>query len=283
MNKYLSDFIGNMKKPSRENTTLSLDEAEWHLTACLNYQLCNANTSKLNMYYDTIVTGISVVNNEVAMSEINSSFQEITKEVNLIYDAYDIENKQIVFIHSVIDAENLSRGESTITTIMATTSRNNNHYYFDDWEYICLDTLFPSNAYYNWRDAAVILSNYVVSFGTENLNNDYYYVSIGNRTFNYTDYPITDLYSDYPYRLYVCSHCIQDTEYHLSDDDMKFYLDSYLGLAKIGIQPGALIDANVRAVSEVYAKYEFGPYLLYHTLHAYYGTPVLDENDNVLD
>lgn len=81
MNKYLSDFIGDMKKQSRENTTLPLDEAEWHLTACLNYQHCNANTSKLNMYFDTIVTGISVENNEVAMSEINSSFQEISKEV----------------------------------------------------------------------------------------------------------------------------------------------------------------------------------------------------------
>lgn len=282
MNKYLSDFIGDMKKQSRENTTLPLDEAEWHLTACLNYQHCNANTSKLNMYFDTIVTGISVENNEVAMSEINSSFQEISKEVSLIYDSYDIENKQIVFIHSVIDAENLSRGESTITTIMATTSRNN-HYYFDDWEYICLDTLFPSYAYYNWRDAAIILSNYVVSFGTENPDGDYYYVSIGERTFNYTNYPITDLHSDYPYRLYVCNHCIQDTDYHLSDDDMKFYLDSYLGLVKIGIQPGALINANVQAFSEVYNKYEFGPYLLYHTLQAYYGTPVLDQNDNVLD
>ena len=50
MNKYLSDFVNNMKSITRDNTSsLSLEEAEWHLTASLNYQHCNANTLSRNM------------------------------------------------------------------------------------------------------------------------------------------------------------------------------------------------------------------------------------------
>lgn len=137
MNAYLSNFIKTMKTPTRDNEQMSLEDAEWHLTASLNYQFCNANTGRTNMLYDTIYTTIAVNDNDISMSEINSSFQsfqEISAEVSNMYDSYDMPNKQIVFIHSEIDAENISYNEATVRSVMAITERND-HYYLNDWDY----------------------------------------------------------------------------------------------------------------------------------------------------
>lgn len=244
MNAYLSDFIKNMKSTSKESTSMSLEDAQWHLTACLNYQFCNANTGRTDMLYDTIVTTISIDDDIVTMTDINSSFQEISTEVSRIYNSYDMPNKQIVFIYSVIDTENLAKGEATVRSIMATTERND-HYYFDEWEYWVYETeVFDNPNGYHWRPAADTLEYYVNYIGTEYKNEDYYYVSINNVTYHYSDYPINDPAS-YGYRLFYCTYCLDDQTY-LYYDDMTFYLDSYLGLAcNNATSSGSMIRAEI--------------------------------------
>lgn len=274
MNAYLSDFIKNMKSTSKESTSMSLEDAQWHLTACLNYQFCNANTGRTDMLYDTIVTTISINDDIVTMTDINSSFQEISTEVSRIYNSYDIPNKQIVFIHSVIDTENLAKGEATVKSIMATTERND-HYYFDEWDYLCLDTIFPYNNEYLWNEEAINeLEYYVKLFGTQYINEDYYYVSLGHITYKYYDYPITDPSSPYKYRLYYCGHCLEESTV-LTGGDMVFYLDSYLGLAcNTTTHYGNMIDAVISDIVD-YTKQENGE-LLCHDLTVWYGTIVLN-------
>lgn len=287
MNAYLSDFIINMKSPTKENTTLPLEEAEWHLTACLNYQLCNANGDRTNMIYDTIFTKIHVINNEISMTDINNSFTEVSKNVSSIYSSYNTDDKQIIFIHSVIDTDECAKGEVDVKTIMGIGNKIT-HFYFDEWEFNCLDTLFVENRYL-WYNAADTLEKYINRNAYEHLNNDYYYVSIDSRSFNYQDYRIPqgiDLFGG-PYynRLYNCGNCPHTAAY-ISGAQMAYYFDSYLGLLKLNNSDnnnnsnnvyGSLINAVVDTV--VMENREHPGELIYHELAGRYGVPIIN-NDN---
>lgn len=282
MNAYLSDFIKNMKSPTKNNNTMTLEEAEWHLTACLNYQMCNANADKTDMVYDTIITKIHIDDNEISMSEINKSFVEISKNVNTIYNTYDNEEKQIVFIYSTIEHDNLSKGDANVRTIIASGDKNN-HFYLTDWEFFCLDTLFPCSNEYLWSSAADSLEKYVTIIGTQNLNDDYYYVSIDSRLFKYNDYflnpPIDINYNTFSNRLFLCGNCPYATTY-LKGCDMVFYIDSYLGLAKREntLQSGSFISAIVEAKIE--ENRELQGERIFHQLIATYGVPVINDDNN---
>ena len=275
MNAYLSNFIKTMKSPTRDGAQMSLEDAEWHLTASLNYQFCNANTGRTDMMYDTIYTTIAVDDDNIAMTELNASFQEISTEVSNIYDSYDMPNKQIVFIHSVIDAENQTEGEATVRSVMATTEKNG-HYYFDEFEYMYYQLeVFNNPGGYYWRDAADTLEYYVNLIGTEYMNDDYYYVSINHVTYNYSDYPLNDPTSPYNYRLFFCRYCIDNGTY-LNANDMTFYLDSYLGLACNNIyNAGSMIRAEVEDLPNIDSRMmppeTGGPR---HSMIVYYGQPI---------
>ena len=278
MNKYLSNFINDMKSATKgDEASLSLEEAEWHLTSCLNYQFCNANTGRTNMLYDTIVSKIHVDDNCVTLTDLSKSFHEISAKVTSIYDSYSIADKQVVYIYSVIDTHNMAKdGESSVTTVMATTSRNN-HYYFNDWEYACLDQIFPSNIHYNWNTAANVLSEHILYYAVRPETDDFYYVNLRTKTYHYSNYPINDNI-EYPYRLYVCGDAYIDDTEHLFYNDMKFYLDSYLGLLKNEYPlPVSVVDAEVIAGS----NRGHNTFLLYHDLYGMFGTPVVNNNNDL--
>lgn len=272
MNAYLSDFIKNMKSTSKESTSMSLEDAQWHLTACLNYQFCNANTGRTDMLYDTIVTTISIDDDIVTMTDINSSFQEISTEVSRIYNSYDMPNKQIVFIYSVIDTENLAKGEATVKSIMATTERND-YYYFDEWDYWVYEIeVFNNSNGYHWRAAAGILEYYINYIGTQYIEEDYYYVGIETVTYNYENYPINNPAHTYNYRLYYCEGL--DIAAYLNGSDMAFYLDSYLGLACRSLtNNGSMINATVYDLSKNHQR-DHNWEILYHDLEILYGNVI---------
>ena len=277
MNAYLSNFIKTMKSPTRDGAQMSLEDAEWHLTASLNYQFCNANTGRTDMMYDTIYTTIAVDDDNIAMTELNASFQEISTEVSNIYDSYDMPNKQIVFIHSVIDAENQTEGEATVRSVMATTEKNG-HYYFDEFEFLLFAwQIFDKPDGHIWNEGAIDSLNYYVNYyGVNDLGCDYYYVNVRNVTYNYQNYPINDPASAYPYRLYYCGHCGENAT--LTGVDLAFFLDSYLGLTSLSPN-GTMVGAHVSPDIDD-TRVEEGARLA-HILRVTYGTPISSDNQIV--
>ena len=281
MNKYLSDFVKNMKSVTRDNTSsLSLEEAEWHLTASLNYQHCNANTLSRNMEYDTIISYINVDNDNILLADISSSFAEISKEVQSIYNSYNFEDKQILYIYSTIDRNNNTRGQSVVRTIMSTA--NNDHFYFNDWDYACIDTLFPYDERYNWRDAADSLAKYMKYIAERNIGETYsYYVSIQNFEYIYSDYIISPSISQdgwsYNSRLFNIRTENPNT-FTLSGGNMAFYFDSYLGLVCREYRAnGLFIDAIITCNEELLTGRL--PYRLSHQLTGIFGTIIFDDNN----
>lgn len=281
MNAYLSDFIKTMKSPTKDNASLPLEDAEWHLTACLNYKMCNANADRRDMIYDTIITKIHVDNNSISMTDINNSFVEISKNVGELYNSYDMEGKQIVYIYSTINSDNTSKGDAEVRTIMATGNRDP-HYYFSDWDYICLDTLFPDNVQHHWRDAANTLEDYVNLFGPGEREDGYYYVSIAYKDYHFRDYSGSVVNGIcYDSRLFYRSGFKEDTNPpYLSKLDMMFYLDSYLGLVMNETMRGTLIGVRVFPSLDEMRDLQIGD-LAYHNLQGTWGHAIqIGDGDN---
>lgn len=286
MNAYLKDFINDMKSATKdEDATLPLEEAEWHLTACLNYTHCNANAARTDMSYDTITSYIPIDNGEISLADINNSFMEISKDIRSIYNSYDFEDKQIVYIHSTIDSSDEAKGLTSVRTVMATD--RNAHFYLNDWDYMCLEALFEYDDVYQWESAADTVRRYVVGIGTQNLNDDYYdyyYVSIQTRNYNYENYyinpPVEQSDIIYNNRLYL-ERSINPTTHCLSGRELAFYIDSYLGLIKKDyMSMGTMIDAHV-ICDEDYIGGNPG-YILSNSLSAVFGSRILSNDNNPL-
>lgn len=285
MNAYLSDFIKNMKSPTKNSSSLPLEDAEWHLTACLNYKMCNANADRRDMIYDTIITKIHVDGNMISMADINSSFVEISKNVSELYNSYNMEGKRIVYIYSTINSDNTSKGDTDVRTIMATGNKNT-HYYFNDWEFICLDTLFTDNAQYHWVTASDTLERYVKEFGIQYPSEEFYYVPTSEKVYHFRDYSTSDIVGGVAYgsRLFYRSGISAEANPpYLSELDMMFYLDSYLGLVmNERSMRGSLIDVWVINGKESSRDIPTGD-IVYHDLKGKWGFIVEineGENDN---
>ena len=239
MDEYLLGFMKEMKTATRDSEPMLLEDAQWHLSACLNFQFCNANVEKTQVVYDTIYTTINVNDGYVSLNDINASLQEISTEVLAVYNSSDLENKNVLFIKPEIQNDNTRNG-NTVRTVVATSGRDGvfGYYYFDN-DSIPL-SMFAED-YYNWRDAAYILDSCMDLFQHEKPTDPtgrIYYTTIITVIKDYND---DDLQLPYfPYnRLYYCGSCTMNAT--ISRELMAFYLDSYLGIV---IETNDLIGEN---------------------------------------
>ena len=231
MDKYLMDFMKKIKSSTRDGESMTIEDAEWHLSACLNFQFCNANVDKSCVSYDTIFSTINVNNGNVSMNDINTSLQVITEDIAEIYNASNLENKNLLFIMPEIMDETL-RGETSVRTVVAISGNNDmiGNYYFE-YDSIPL-SLFPENSEYSWR--------------TEAIDTLMYFINVFQPTFENTDrvYSVTTMtkecmYDEYPGRLFF-EYYNYIKDYKLHQQQMAFCLDSYLGLINT-LRPDYLI------------------------------------------
>lgn len=224
MDEYLLGFMKEMKDATRGNEPLLLEDAQWHLSACLNFQLCNANVEKTHVVYDTITTTINVNNGYVSLNDINASLQEISTEVLDIYYSSELENKNILFIKLEIQDETPTRSGNTVRTIVATSGRDGvtGNYYFDN-DSIPL-SLFPINTEYSWRTTAVDTLMYFINIFKPtkvDVPGRIYYVETSSMECKYDN--------GFSGRMFYALHNYID-DYKLNQQQMAYYLDSYLGL-----------------------------------------------------
>lgn len=221
MDEYLMNFMKKINKATRDSEPMLLADAEWHLSACLNFKYCDAGVEKMQVTYDTVYTAIQI-NNEgyVSLYDINISLQEISEEVTSVYQASELENKNILFIKPEIIDDDLSRSGATVRTVIAMSDRYEFGYYYFDNDSIPL-SLFPDGYTYHWStDAIDTLSYYINVFEPKK-------EEIPGRTYFVNLRTITCNYENCPGRLFGTKYSIH---YSLTKEEMAYYLDSYLGL-----------------------------------------------------
>ncbi|MBQ8223255.1 MAG: hypothetical protein IJZ87_07955 [Bacteroidales bacterium] len=271
MDEYLLGFMKDLKTATRDSEPMLLEDAQWHLSACLNFQFCNANVEKTQVVYDTIYTTINVNDGYVSLNDINASLQEISTEVLAFYNSSDLENKNVLFIKPEIQDETSTRSGNTVRTVIATSGRDSDfgYHYFDN-DSIPL-SLFPKGSTYYWETEAVDTLSYYMNMFMPIKE------EIPGRMY-FTDLMTMSLYhADYPSRIYSNNFSADD---YLNREDMAYYLDSYLGLI---IEMGFVSDnyiLGLNYISSLLEPYQGGYYpnlgnkdctYYQHVLHVTYG------------
>lgn len=267
MDEYLLGFMKKIKTATRDGESMTIEDAEWHLSACLNFQFCNANVGRTHVVYDTITTTINVNDGCISMVDINAAMQEISTEVNAIFDESDVENKSLLFIKPEIMSDNYRNGNS-VRTVIGISGRDDEYYYFiggflhpEWWE---LYDVITEN-YYHWKtEAPDTLDKYINYYipNAESTDERVYFTSITDRTFSYENYPGRMFYlvSD------MCNH-------ELTAENMMFYLDSYLGIIEENNNyVYSKISSEVTAHGEPLMK-ESIIIKMYHEMKVQYGIP----------
>ena len=274
MDEYLTEFMKNLKTTTRNAETMSVEDAQWHISACLNFQFCNANVEKTHIVYDTINTSINVNDGSISMNDINTSLQEITSEVVGIYNSSDLENKNILYIKPVIH-ENTTRSGNRITTVVATSGRDGaiGNYYFSD-ETIPL-SLFPENTEYSWKTVAVDTLMYFINVfepTKEDVPDRVYYVETLTR-----ECRIDNGFSGRMFNV----ECDYSVDYKLNQQEMSFYLDSYLGLI-VSLCPNDLTYISSEIVpwcgTAPYSRNSMVHNYIHHVMNINYGKKYYTSN-----
>lgn len=221
MDEYLLGFMKDLKTATRDSEPMLLEDAQWHLSACLNFQFCNANVEKTQVVYDTIYTTINVNDGYVSLNDVNASLQEISTEVLAVYNSSDLENKNVLFIKPEIQ-DDATRSGNTIRTIIATSGRDGDHYYFDYIEYMEVCTIIPIDVQYLWDGSMVDTLEHYINIYKPTKNQD----PNAGRTYYTTFRSLSLDYKNYWDRIYFGENP-NDTRNGYFVVDL---LDSYLGL-----------------------------------------------------
>lgn len=284
MDEYLMNFMKKIKTQTRNAETMSVEDAQWHISACLNFMYCNANVDRTVVTYDTVYTSIMANDGCVSMNDINNSLQAISEKVSEVYNYSMLENKNILFIQPVI-LDETTRSGATVRTVVAMSGRDEEPlYYFTNWEFICLDTIFPFSEYYKWDEEAIEVLNFCIEYfipskPTEPNDERVYYTEIYSYSVNYKDGS----------GIYFNGENPNDSILGLN---LARYLDSYLDII---IDNSSSIHDSSSNVRLTYISSEVRPkrkqdlrdncIWYYHEIYLAYGLPVSTEipSDNVVN
>ncbi len=264
IDEYLLNFMKDINTPTRNSESLSLEDAMWHVTACLNFRYCNAGVNRSSVEYDTIVSTINVNNGYVSLGDINRSMQEISSGIADVYNSSMMKNKNLLFIMPEI-TDDVTRGGATVKTVVAISDRLDiqNYYFNNDNTPL---SLFPEGTFFQWDTEAIdVLSYYMNIFrpSTEAMPGRVYFTDISTHSCYYLDYAENRLY-----KTRISSRA------RLNHEEMAYYLDSYLGLIlehnpSYGTYEVTYIASDIDPVSGNLPNREEVTY--HHTLDITYG------------
>lgn len=241
LDDYLIEFKEKIKSAERSNNYLSIEDAEWHLTALQNFELCDASNFNPNMIIDTFYTSLKIKNDSISLFELNKVFEENVHSIKNKYDNLDGESKSIYYIHSKIE-DNSKDGLTKVMTVSAMVNNNmiypnpDSRFGLTDYWYACFEKgkCGEYEGEYIGRDACTEIDG-KLQYLTPTYtcpNGRVYFTNIVNITINGLDTYCEN--SPFPYYcLYVSTTGYDDC---LSPDDMNWYFDKILEILNENIE-----------------------------------------------
>ena len=266
MNTYLFEFKHNMQE-SKSVELLDLAEAQWHLTALANYDFAYANKEGNSFQIDTIYGSINMTDGKVAMSDLNSFYTQLSENIVSHYHEMTFENKNYRCMYSEFLDDNMDNDLQVLTVLVTSYTDPSRLYFFENDS--ILYQLFPNNTWYSVGNDAIRLLNRYINvyfpvpngFWTQRL----YFTGIVHKLFVPTDYP--DENSPCGYRMFIHLNPVPS---FLSAAEMRYYLDSYLGLIRSYAPMGRVPLSN-----DTYFDYENG--YTFYSMNVTYGYPTATE------
>ena len=105
MSAYLKQFKEKMQSATRGDESLSLEDAQWHLEAVLNYTYGEAGYQTTEIQCDTFYYELPTDGNEVTLARLNEAFITLSKDVENAYADCNLPEKSILAIQTVFGNE----------------------------------------------------------------------------------------------------------------------------------------------------------------------------------
>lgn len=233
MNAYLQGFKLKMQTTAKTDETLTLEEAAWHLASLANYDFAKASENYNNLRFDTLHSTIKVTGDIVLLRDLAVAYECISKSISEFEKSIMLVDQGLYFI----DVEITETGELSVSIITTFTDGTkyleDTCYYFEDWFEAYSDC-------YNYFDDFTTLP--VQSTGTSELKRvinlianrapmpGYYFTPTSTLTF-YFNQNIDPNGSPSLWNSRLYASAFNFVYYDLLvDDEICYYLDSYLGL-----------------------------------------------------
>lgn len=241
LESYLLDLRKRMKSAVRNGESMSLNDAEWNLTALENFGLCDGSKRSCEMIIDTFYTKVKTVEGNISLYDLNLAYEINKKHIVERFNSLAEDDKNIYCIKCSI--EDLSKNDSV--EIKTITHMRNGGGEPNDRRFGSTDYWYDFNlrgkcgAYEGQcigRDATTELKTKIeLNIPPQACNGRIYYTNIQDYCVNYQDanyinggecsdspYPPDCLYTNWTYY----NRC-------LSPDELNWYLDMILDIVNI--------------------------------------------------
>ena len=271
---YFEDFRKKMTE-SKGDEAFNVEDAAWHLASLANVDLCNANVEFNNVRFDTIEMQIKVNEGVVEMKELRLAYEQMLKEIQSVEETLGLDNQNLRFVDVFISKNGIAKIVLMTTSNILSRNLYDNYWYFPD-TFGYLDSICYvqfTNYQYQWTTTAKRELERVMNV-FEGRETPYASSYIPTRTMSF-DFPQwSDPYGS-PFDLdsRLCAG-----KFSLSQDDMCYCLDSYLGLGVDYLANNYYVDDEypiywtIKPIDTVFPNDNLHSY--YHRLNVRFGTPI---------
>ena len=287
MNAYFKEFRQKIQAgaDSKEGETLSLEEAAWHFSSLANIDFCRINVEYEDFQFDTVEMQVDIANGALLMSDFCAAYEQMRTVIQQFKKSFSHPRQNLYFIKVSLDAE----GNAKIA-LMTSYSHDSRDLYTHQWYYSdfyeaaweCSDYFSDDSTFY-WNTTAARELQRVLNIkehhenGTGGLGPVICYIPTRDHSFNYTN--TFDPYGSQNYyfndsRVFAKRYEQLPPAYILSDVEMCYCLDSYLGLAYDYIDDGLYVhEFPVNWTVTPLYLYKKYSYYIYHELYVEFGRP----------
>lgn len=136
MNAYLKDFKQKMQSATKgEDETLSIEDADWHLEAVLNYTYGDAGYETTDIQCDAFLCTISTNENEITLAQLNELFDTFSNNVEDALALCDLPEKSILAIQTKFENDSINENCTVQMVARIRGLRPINHIVFDETDY----------------------------------------------------------------------------------------------------------------------------------------------------
>lgn len=289
MKAYLKDFRQRMQT-SKDNETLSLEEAAWHISCLANVDFCRINVNYDDFLFDTIETRVNTRNGSILMSDLNMVYEQICAGIQQFKKGFNHLDQNLYFIKVSISTEGNAKIALMTSYTVNSKGLYDHQWYFQDVyaaAFAC-DEYFSVDSTYTWNGLGASELQRILNLYDHHENGSsgsgglisICYIPTRNHTFDYTnthDPYGTEFYYINDSRVFAKRYAQPITDYNFDIWELCYLLDSYLGLGYDYIKDNLYahefpVNWTVTPLTHHYPSiYNPLPYYYYHQLYVEYG------------
>lgn len=282
MNAYMKDFKQRMKA-SKDDETLSLEEAAWHLSCLANIDFCRINVEYNDFLFDTIGMQVNVTDGAMLMTDFCRAYEQMCLEIQQFKKGFNHLDQNMYFIKVSIDDKGKAKIALMTSYIRDSKDLYNHQWYFEDvWDAVdACSRNFSDDSTYIWNTTAARELQRVLNLFEHHENGNtpigpmVCYIPTRNHDFNYTNtydpYGSENSYINES-RVFAKRYSQPSPGYIFEGLEMCYCLDSYLGLGYDYINDHLYThEFPVSWTVSSIETYDYSYYYYYHNLHVEYG------------